>query len=252
MTQMGLPIPEEPAPEYPTVEPVTIRLERHHEFVPPAKKPKRGHGLCRVCKRAYYWIEHHGFPEPFENDNGEDPMVWQPRKKMWQTAFAEALHATSLPRGCERMMVHVEFTFENRQRRDRDNLVYPFCKFLGDTLVRGRYFEVNYADIDWDQGPLGDVGASRYTWKIANTFIAELLETDVVEVHQGRKKDASKFDPKKPVQLVDPLGGWIPDDRWDRFEVVTFSAVYKPGVMACEIMFMPDLAPPGDWPPAAG
>lgn len=254
MTQMGLSLGEEEV-EYPIIEPVRIRLERHHRFVPPEKKPKRGDGRCQVCNRAHYWVEHHGFPEPLENDSGDDPMVWSSRKKMWQLALGEAIHATSLPRSNERIMVNVLFTFEDQQGRDRDNLVYPFCKFLGDTLVRGRLFECKFSDIDWESGPIGEIPPLKYTWRLLNTFVAEILETETVEVRQGRRKDAGahgeKFDPKKPVLLMDPLGGWVPEDHWHRFEVLTFEAVYSPGVMACDIELMADRRPPAPWPPAA-
>lgn len=214
---------------YPTAEAVTIRMEQHHPFDGPRKSGSR----CKVCKRKQGWIEHLGFPEQLENDSGTHPMAWSDQKKMWQHAFGEALHLTSLPRssvyqgsslvvpGVEAVTVMMRYTFGDRVRRDRDNLVYPTNKFFGDTLVRGRYIEKTYEEVFDESG-----------YNI----------TDYKVMTRGNKAG-------KAVIVMDPMGGWIPDDRWDRFEVIETLAVYVKDVWALEIMIQPDFRPPPPWPP---
>lgn len=218
--------------EYPTADAVTIRVERHHAFDGPHKKGSR----CKVCKRKQGWIEHLGFPEQLENDSGTHPMAWNDQKKMWQYAFGEALHLTDLPRasvyqgssiivpGVETVTVMMQYTFGDRNRRDRDNLVYPTNKFFGDTLVRGRYIEKDYFEV-FDEG-----GYNVSDFKVLS---------------RGNKAG-------KPVVVADPAGGYIPDDRWDRYEVIETLAVYQKDVFALEIMIQPNFRPPPPWPPEQG
>lgn len=217
------------------LQPVEIRFERHHEFVGPKTKNAR----CKVCKRGQHWIEHLGFPEPLDSDSGTDPMKWQTQKKMWQQAFGEALHASGLPRGVmESVQVVVKYTFGQRQRRDRDNLVYPFCKFFGDTLVRGRYSEVPYEAIDWTDG--GMIGGR----KLHRRLVADL------PLYGGEARLVGRtFQKGKPVAVMDPLGGWLEDDRWDRFEVIEMQAVYVRGCEALEVMLLPSAQKLEAWPP---
>lgn len=228
------------------LQPVTISFERHHEFEGPRKKNAR----CKVCKRGQHWIEHLGYPEPLASDSGTDPLQWQTQKKMWQEPFGEALHASGLPRGeIESVQVVVKYTFPDRQRRDRDNLVYPFCKFFGDTLVRGRYFEVPYDAVDWtDAGMInGRKLHRRLVEDVGDPGVAIALAPFGGEVRLvGRT-----FENGKPAPVMDPLGGWIPDDRWDRFEVIEMQAVYEKGRQALEIMLLPSAQTPGAWPPGA-
>jgi len=48
---------------------------------------------------------------------------------------------------------------------------------------------------------------------------------------------------------MDPLGGWLEDDRWDRFEVIEMQAAYVKGQEALEVMLLPSAQAPGEWPP---
>lgn len=238
MSQTRLDLDDESAVEfvdeqgYPEAEPVTIRFERHHAF----EGPKKSGSRCKVCKRKQGWIEHLGFPEQLENDSGTHPMQWQDQKKMWQLAFGEALHLSGMPRasvyqgssivvpGVESVVVMMRYTFGDTQRRDRDNLVYPTNKFFGDTLVRGRFIEKNYEEV---------FDAAGYNI------------TDYKVLTRGNKVG-------KPVVVADPMGGWIPDDRWDRYEVIETQAVYVKDVYALDIMIQPSFRPPPAWPPAEG
>lgn len=218
------------------LQPVVLTFERHHEFEGPRVKNAR----CRVCKRGQHFIEHLGFPEPLDTDSGTDPLKWQGQKRAWQEVFGDALHASGLPRGeVESVQVIANYTFPKRQRRDRDNLVYPLCKFLGDTLVRGRYWTLPYDAIDWSDEGMVD---------------GRKLHRRVRGVHaQGYGPTARlvgrTFVKGKAVPVVDPLGGWIPDDRWDRFEVIEMRAVYERGREALEVMLLPSAAELEEWPP---
>lgn len=239
--------------------PVTITFERHHEFEGRRVKNAR----CRVCKRGQHFIEHLGFPEPLDSDAGTDPMKWQGQKKAWQEAFGEVLHLSGLPRGgIESVQLIVKYTFGQRGRRDRDNIVYPFCKFFGDTLVRGRYWTLPYEAIDWtDAGMM----LSEKTGKPLKTHRRVRVpamddQPDAVRAAigaYGREDAWIEGSPKQksngewePVYVRDPLGGWIVDDRWDRFEVIEMQAVYVKGVEALEVMVLPSAVAPGPWPPS--
>jgi len=220
----------------PILEPVTVQFERHHEFEGKRAKNAR----CKTCKRGQHFIEHLGFPEPLDSDSGTDPMKWQDQKKAWQEVFGEALHASGLPRGeVESVQVIVRYTFGRRVRRDRDNLVYPFCKFLGDTLVRGRYWTVLYESVDWSDAGMVD-GRKLTRW---------LLDGEGQQTGESAQLVGRTFEKGKPVPVHDPLGGWIPDDRWDRFEVIEMAAQYVQGREALEVMLLPSTEPPGEWPP---
>lgn len=219
------------------IDPVTISFERHHEFTGPKKKNAR----CRICKRGQHWIEHLGFPEALDSDSGTDPMKWAGQKRMWQEAFGEALHTSGLPRDAiETVQVIVKYTFGQRQRRDRDNLVYPFCKFFGDTLVRGRYWTLPYEAIDWTDD--GMIEGRKLHRRVIDSFTAG-------EYGETARLVGRTFERGKPVPVIDPLGGWIPDDRWDRFEVIEMAAVYVKDRAALEIMLLPSAQEPGPWPP---
>jgi hypothetical protein len=219
------------------LEPVTLEFDRHHPFDGPKKKNVR----CRVCKRGQHWIEHLGFPEPLATDSGTDPMAWQTQKRMWQEVFGEALHHSGLPRGrVESVQVAARYVFGRRVRRDRDNLIYPLCKFLGDTLVRGRYTEVPYSAIDWTDA--GMVDGRKLTRRVVDPVIAGIVGESV-------KLAGRTFERGKPVAIHDPLGGWIEDDRWDRFEVIDMQAVYVKDREALELMVMPSTVVPPEWPP---
>jgi hypothetical protein len=227
--------------------PVTLSFERHHEFAGPKKKNAR----CKICKRGQHWIEHLGFPEALASDSGTDPLAWQTQKKMWQEAFGEALHASDLPRGqVESVQVIVKYTFAWQMRRDRDNLVYPFCKFLGDTLVRGRYSEVPYEAVNWTDAGMVEKRKLHRRLVDPERDGAPLEQAAVVAEYGGSVRLVGRtFEAGKPVAVIDPLGGWIPDDRWDRFEVIEMQAVYAKGREALEIMLLPNSEEPGPWPP---
>jgi hypothetical protein len=237
VTQIGFDL-DGPAPEPVHLEPFTFRFEKHHDYVG-EKKPR---ARCHVCKRSQNFIEHLGFPQQLDNDSGTDPMVWQSRKKEWQKIYGEALHAAGFPHGgvVESVQVIVKYIFPNRHRRDRDNLVYPFCKFFGDAMVRGRYWEIPYVAIDWSDA--GMVNKKKLHRRVIDPFVASDVGDTVRLV--GRT-----FDPKKPVVIQDPEGGFIPDDRWDRFEVIEMQAEYVKGVEAHEIMVLPSTVEPAEWPP---
>lgn len=220
------------------VEPVTLKLERHHEFVGRRVKNAR----CQVCKRGQHFIEHLGYPEPLDSDSGTDPLKWQTQKRAWQEAFGEALHASGLPRGViESVQVIVRYTFDDRQRRDRDNLVYPFAKFFGDTLVRGRYWTLPYEAIDWTDA--GMVGGRKLHRRVVGA--------DAESYGPTARLVGRTFKKGEPVAVIDPLGGWIEDDRWDRFEVIEMHAVHDPGAQALDVMLLPSTTPPCAWPPPA-
>lgn len=222
------------------LEPVVLRFERDHEFDGSAARGAR----CRVCRRGRYWVAHHGYPEPLDTDSGTDPLKWQKQKRMWQEVFGEALHASGLPRGVvESVQIAVRYTFPTRTRRDRDNLVYPLCKFLGDTLVRGRYTEVPYSAVDWSDA--GMVDGRKLHRRVVDPRVAEKHGPTVRLVGRTFKRG-------EPVPVMDPEGGWLADDRWDRFQVIEMDAVYEPGRAALEVMVMPSATPPGPWPPAVG
>lgn len=217
-----------------------LHFQRHHAFVPPdRKRVKGGQYPCQVCKRPDWWLEHHGFPERLENDYGDDPFAWNDRKKMWQLPFGEALHASGMPRasvyrgktlitpGVETVHVVMYYTFGDRQRRDRDNLVYRSNKYFADAMVRGRYIEFAWDDI-FDEG-----GHNITDWKVVN-----------------RPKPPSGKKPGQAVIVADPMGGFIPDDRWDRFEVIETLCGYEKDVYALDIKIYPSFVPPPPWPPA--
>lgn len=235
------------------LEPVTVRFERDHAFV--GKKVKNAR--CGTCKRGQHFIEHLGYPEPLDNDHGTDGLKWNDQKRDWQEVFGEVLHASGLPRGLESVQIVARYTFEDRVRRDRDNLSYPFCKFLGDTMVRGRYWTLPFEAIDWtDAGmmPSEKTGkplkSHRRLMSVQDPEPGDGLAA-AIETY-GRKSawlEGRTFKPGEPVAVRDPLGGWIPDDRWDRFEVIETHAVYVPGVQALEIMVLPSDVPPPEWPP---
>lgn len=236
------------------LEPVLLEFERHHPFDGPRKKAAR----CRVCKRGQHWIEHLGFPEPLDSDSGTDPLKWQTQKRMWQEVFGEALHHSGLPRGVvESVQVSARYVFERRVRRDRDNLIYPLLKFLGDTLVRGRYWTLPYEAIDWsDAGMVPSEATGRplkFHRRLHDPGKWAMTEADAMAVYAYGRRDAilegRTFKKGEPVPVRDPLGGWIPDDRWDRFDVIDMQAVYVKDREALEIMVAPSTVPPGEWPP---
>jgi hypothetical protein len=231
--------------------PVVLSFERHHEFVGKRVKNAR----CRTCKRGQHYIEHLGYPEALDSDSGTDPLKWQGQKKAWQEVFGEALHASGLPRGeIESVQVIAKYTFGARQRRDRDNLVYPLCKFFGDTLVRGRYWTLPYEAIDWTDA--GMVDGRKLHRRLIDPGKVAMVEDDAMKVYAyGQHTDQTArlvgrtFEKGKPVPVVDPLGGWLEDDRWDRFEVIEMQAGYSKGREALELMLLPSTVQPGPWPP---
>lgn len=219
-------------------EPCTFRVERHHEFVGRRVKNAR----CKTCKRGQHFIEHLGYPEPLDSDSGTDPLKWQTQKRAWQESFGEAIHASGLPRGVfESVQVIVNYTFPNRNRRDRDNLVYPLCKFLGDTLVRGRYWTLPYDVIDWLDAGMVD----------GRKLHRRVLGAESKSYGPTARLVGRTFEINKAVPVLDPLGGWIPDDRWDRFEVIEMTACYAEGVEALDVMLLPSPVVPPGWPPHA-
>jgi hypothetical protein len=207
--------------EYPYGGEYTIQMVRDHAFVGPHQKGTR----CRVCKRGQDWIEHLGFPNQLENDNGSHHMSWSGNKKMWHEAFGEALHLSGMPRakdGIQSVQVVMCYWFAERHERDRDNLVYPTNKFFGDTLTRGRFREVPYEEV-YDEGGY-----------------------NISEHKVGRRPAKGK-----PVSVRDPLGGWIPDDTWQRYEVIETLAAYDPDEpdYGLDITLYPSYRPPDPWPP---
>jgi hypothetical protein len=233
------------------LEPVLLEFARHHPFDGPKKKNAR----CRVCKRGQHWIEHLGYPEPLATDSGTDPLAWQAQKRMWQEVFGEALHHSGLPREpVESVQVTARYVFDRRVRRDRDNLVYPLCKFLGDTLVRGRYWTLPYEAIDWTDA--GRVDSRKLHRRLLDPGRVAMVESDAMKVYayaqhtDGTARLVGRtFETGKPVPVVDPLGGWIEDDRWDRFEVIDMQAVYVKDREALELMILPSTVVPPEWPP---
>lgn len=235
------------------LEPVVVRFERHHEFVGPRVRNAR----CKTCRRGQHYIEHLGYPEQLDNDSGTDPMKWQGQKVAWQEVFGEAIHDSALPRGVlQSVQVIVKYTFDDRQRRDRDNLVYPFCKFLGDTLVRGRYWTLPYEAIDWSDAGMVPSEKTGKPLKSHRRLIVPGIDEPVgipsAIAAYGREDawlEGRTFKKGEPVTVRDPLGGWIPDDRWDRFEVIEMQAGYTAGRQALEIMLLPSDVVPPPWPP---
>jgi hypothetical protein len=158
-----------------------------------------------------------------------------------------------MPRGLSSVQVIVNYTFPDRGRRDRDNLVYPLCKFLGDTLVRGRYWTLPYEAIDWSNaGMVPSVKTGKplkFHRRLHDPGKWAMTEADAMAVYGYGRTDAKLFGaPKRkdngdwePVYVADPLGGWIADDDWDRFEVIQMGRDPEPGPDALEIMILPGL-----------
>jgi hypothetical protein len=236
------------------LEPVTLRFDRHHEFVGKRVKNAR----CAVCKRGQHFIEHLGYPEQLDSDSGTDPLKWQDQKRVWQEVFGEALHLSGLPRGVfTSVTVTARYRFPNRNRRDRDNLIYPMFKFLGDTLVRGRYWELPHEAIDWSDGGMV---ASVKTGKPMKTHRRLIVPAEdewpdaaraAIAAYgrpsaflEGRPSD----DRSKPVTVRDPLGGWIADDSGDQFQVIDVQGEDEPGPDALSLMLMPSLDVIAGWP----
>lgn len=224
MSQLGLDLDEDrPVDDtkYPDGGEYTIQMTRDHAF----EGPRKSGALCKVCRRGQDWIEHLGFPNQLANDSGTHPMAWNGDKKMWQFAFGEALHLSGMPRaadGVQSVQVVMCYWFAERHERDRDNLVYPTNKYFGDTLTRGRFHE-----LPWD----------------------EVYDENGYNISEHKVKRR----PKKgnPVNIMDPLGGWIPDDVWQRYEVIETLAAYDPDEpnYGLDIKLYPSFRPPAPWPP---
>jgi hypothetical protein len=225
-----------------SIEPVTLTLKRHHEFG--GRKVKNAR--CKVCRRGQDFIEHLGFPQQLDNDCGTHPIKWQEQKKMWQAVYGEALHASGLPReGVESVQVVVMYTFGVRERRDRDNFFYPFAKFFGDTLVRGRYREIPYGAVDWSLD--GSIGGRKTLRRLVVNEDDEVQCARVEEFRGQVQLIGRNFDAKKPVVVQDPLGGWLADDSGERFQVIDFQAQFIEGVEAHEVLVMPSEELAGGW-----
>jgi hypothetical protein len=217
------------------LEPVTLRFDRHHEFVGKRVKNAR----CAVCRRGQHFIEHLGYPEPLDSDSGTDPLKWQGQKRAWQEVFGESLHLSGLPRGVfTSVTVTARYRFPNRNRRDRDNLIYPMFKFLGDTLVRGRYWTLPYDVIDWSDA--GKVDGRKLHRRV--------LGAEAESYGPTARLVGRTFQVDKAVPVMDPLGGWIADDSGDQFQVIDVQAEDEPGPDALSLMLMPSVDVIAGWP----
>jgi hypothetical protein len=136
----GFPAPAPILPAGQPLEPVELLLERDHAFK--KKKPDPDSGKrrigCEVCGHGRHDRMHMGAPPSMNSGNHSmQPMAYQALKHAWQSAFAQLLGESGLPRGLEAVSVEGLVGFPTLAVRDGGNFRWMIEKALGDALVSG-------------------------------------------------------------------------------------------------------------------
>lgn len=115
--------------------PVTILLERDHEFI---KKSAKASKTCGVCGGNKLEPQHGPFSSG-EFGSGANRWAYQNANRTWKEAFLAALRLSDLPLNCKHIFVEGRMCFPTRAQRDQGNFRYPVEKFLGDALQADGY-----------------------------------------------------------------------------------------------------------------
>lgn len=108
---------------------------------------------CATCGLNKAHADHLGAPESFNVMAGREPNVYRAIVDKWRPVLIDALEASGLPKGLDRVMVEAEVSFGDNVKRDRGNYAVMLDKALGDALVAGGWLD----DDEWTRYGFGEL-----------------------------------------------------------------------------------------------
>lgn len=132
-----------------SLEPVSIRITRHHEY----KKKSSGKG-CKVCNERQYHPSHLGQTESLNAFLG-GRWKWSQAFKGWKEALTLALEQSGLPKGLGHIYVEGRMCFPQKYNKgpDQGNHRVLVEKALGDALEDGGWL----SNDRWDMYEFGSL-----------------------------------------------------------------------------------------------